>query len=483
MAKQKILGRAEEQARLQDCMQEDSAQLIIVYGRRRVGKTFLINEFFDNRFAFKLTGAYQVPKKQQLRNFQTALKRSSGKGWEIPKDWNEAFSFLREYLEELPREEKQVVFFDEMPWIDTQKSGFLQEFEWFWNDWASTQDNLVLIACGSATSWMIDHLVNNKGGLFDRHTCRLYLKPFNLAETEAFLRSRNLLWSRYEIAECYMIMGGIPYYLRQLSGRYSLSQNIDRLFFQQNGLLWDEFEHLYRSLFSNSDQYVRIVEALSRKTSGMTRGELLKIPGIPQNGTLTKMLNNLVYSGFVRISTFYGKKKKDILYQLSDYYTAFYFRFIRDHYGKDEHYWSHATDNPGRRAWAGLTFEQLCKDHIPQIKQRLGISGVLSEESIWFTQGDPELNIPGAQIDLILSRRDRVIHLCEMKFSVNEYIIDKAYDSVLRNKLDAFRRMADDRQTLLMTMITTYGVKKNQYSNFIQSQVKLDDLFEEEIPL
>ena len=475
--KEKIIGRVEERRRLEDCMLADAAQLVIVYGRRRIGKTFLVNEYFSHEFAFKLTGAYGQNRAFQLRNFSAELARKQGVRTVVPKDWIEAFEQLREYLESLPKDKKQVVFFDEMPWLDTQKPDFLPAFEWFWNDWGSTQAQLMFIVCGSATAWMVDNLANNKGGLFNRQTCRIYLKPFTLCETEEYLESKEIHWSRYDIAECYMIMGGVPYYLSLLSNRLSFSHNIDNLFFRKNGELWDEFDHLYRTLFSNSDQYIKVVEALSEKRGGLSRNELIEKIKNPANGTLTMILKNLVSSGFVRVSCYYGRKKKDALYQLADYYSAFYFRYIREQYGRDEHFWSNSIDNPSRRAWAGLTFEQLCKDHIPQIKHGLGISGVLTEESVWYTRGDEESGIPGAQIDLIIERRDRVIHLCEMKYSVSEYIIDKDYDAALRNKLDAFRRLTDCNKTLQITMITTFGVKRNKYSSIAQSQLTLDDLF------
>ena len=474
----KIIGRKEEIERLDGCMSEQTAQLIVVYGRRRVGKTYLVNEYFDHQFAFKLTGVYGQKRHDQLRHFASELSRRTGAEKSVPSDWLQAFDLLRDYLESLDDGAKQVVFIDEMPWLDTHKSGFLPAFEWFWNDWASTRDNLIMIVCGSATSWMADHIEHNKGGLFNRQTCRLYLEPFRLYEVEQYLESRNIHWSRYDIAECYMVMGGIPYYLSLLNNRYSYRQNIDRLFFRKKGELWDEFDHLYKTLFTNSVNYTKVAEALSTRNSGMTREEIAGRTGLPENGALTKILDNLASSGFVRISHFYNRKKKDALYQLSDYYSAFYFRYIKDHDGRDESFWSNAIDNPARRSWAGFMFEQLCKDHIGQIKRKLGISGVLTQESVWYTRGDQELNVSGAQIDLVIERRDRVINLCEMKFSINEYVIDKNYDMTLRNKLESFRSMTHTRETLQITMITTYGVKSNRYSSLVQSQVLLDDLFE-----
>lgn len=477
--KDQVIGRDAEWQRLEECMQAHSAQLIEVSGRLRVGKTFLIEEFFDRQFAFRLTGVHGRSMRVQLGNFIAEYNRRTGEHRAVPKSWQQAFELLRGYLSQTQTavNGRKVVFIDEMPWLDTMRSGFTGAFEWFWNDWAYAQDELVFVACGSATSWMFNNFNENKGGLFNRQTCRLYLEPFTLSETEKFLKRRNISWNRYSIAEACMIMGGIPFYLNLLNGSMSLRENIDNIFFRKNGELHDEFSRLYQTLFTNSDAYIRVVEALSEKTGGMTRQELQEKSGIGAGGDLSEIIRNLVTSGFVRVSAFYKKKKKDALYQLSDYYTAFYFRYIKDHYGRDEHFWSNAIDNPARRSWAGLAFGQLCKDHIRQIKQKLGISAVLTEEYIWYTKGDEELGTKGAQIDLVLERRDMVINLCEMKYSINVYAIDRDYDAVLRNKIDSFRRETGTRSSLQLTMITTYGLTKGKYSNLIQNQVALDDLF------
>lgn len=479
MKKQRIIGRIKECERLDECMNSDRAQLIIVYGRRRVGKTYLINEYFHRDFAFKITGMYGKGRGAQLENFASELKRKTRKKSDVLKNWHQAFEELRDYLELLPEDEKQVVFFDEMPWLDNQKGEFLSVFEWFWNDWASTKDNLVFIVCGSATSWMDERIANNKGGLFNRQTCKLFLKPFKLYETEAFLLNKNIKWSRYDIVRCYMIMGGIPYYLDLLSNKCSFSQNIDRLFFSEDGELWDEFEHLYKTLFSNSESYVKVVEALSTKTSGLTRGEIVDETGLKNNGDLSKILKDLALSGFVRVSGFYKKKKKDTLYQLRDYYTAFYMHYLKDKYGKDEHYWTNSTGDRSRSIWEGLTFEQVCKDHVMAIKYKLGIPGILTEESSWFQRGDKKKGVRGAQIDLLIERSDKVIDICEMKFSNAEYLIDEKMDMNLRNKAEVFRNATGCRDTIQLIMITTHGVKDNEYSGVIQNQVVMNDLFKE----
>lgn len=474
-----LIGRRKECERLEKCMNATTAQLVVVYGRRRVGKTFLINQFFNNTFDFKATGAYDQPKTIQLRNFIDELNRRSNKKYKSPKDWIQAFNYLRDYLDGLSNDRKHVIFIDEMPWFDTHKSGFLPAFEYFWNDYGSSKDNLVFIVCGSATSWMMDNIANNKGGLFNRQTCRLFLEPFNLAQTREYLLTKGIAWSEYDITECYMIMGGIPYYLSLLDSDLSYVQNIDNLFFRKKAELWDEFEHLYHTLFISADKYIQVMECLSAKRTGYTRKEISEKVGITSNGKLTKILDNLVNSGFVRASSFFGNKKKETLYQSSDYYTNFYFRFLKDNHGIDEHYWSKAIDNPSRRSWAGLTYEQVCKDHIYQIKKKLGISGVLTSEYIWFTRANEELGTSGAQIDLLIERRDRIINICEIKFSTNEFVIDKDYDLKLRNKIDSFKRQTNTKYGIQLTMITTYGVKNNKYSSIIGNQITLEDLFDD----
>lgn len=483
---QNLIGRKDEIQRLDECMQETGAQLIILYGRRRIGKTYLINEYFDGRFDFKITGSYKEKRDVQLYNFAEELSNHTGESVPTPKDWSSAFQLLRRYLSALQQSpafsdgnvsydkgnaktSKCVIFFDELPWLNTQNSGFLKAFEHFWNDFGCAMHNLVCIVCGSATSWMTKNIAENKGGLFERQTCSIFLTPFTLAQTEEYLKTRRIDWSRYDIAECYMIMGGIPYYLSLLNPSRSLSDNIDNLFFRKRSELWNEFQQLYRTLFTSSDQYIKIVEALSTKRIGLTRNEILEKTGLPDNGSLSQKLHDLISSDFVRVSAQFGKKN-DVYYQLRDYYTWFYFRFIHNHHGLDEHFWSHSIGSPSKYAWAGLTYEQVCKDHITQIKQKIGISAVLTEESSWISKD------PGAQIDLLIDRRDHVINLCEIKYTENEYTIDKDFDLSLRTKREALRMYT--RKTIQLILITTYGMKQNKYSSIISGEVVLDDLFQ-----
>lgn len=470
----KLVGRQYEWDLLDEVMKSGESEMVIVYGRRRVGKTFLINRFFDNTYAFKHTGVFNKSTGTQLERFAASLEDYSGEAVAVPENWYKAFDMLKAYLRTV-RSEKKVVFIDEMPWLDTAGSDFVSALESFWNGWAAAEDNIVLVACGSATSWMTDKLLGDKGGLFNRSATRIFLRPFNLKETEEYLKSRGFELTRYDIAECYMIMGGIPFYLKQMNPRWTLARNIDMMFFKEKGLLWDEFDHLYSTLFKNADTYIAVVEALSMKRMGMTRKEIVKETGISDNGNLGKVLKNLVDNEFIRPYNYFGNKKRDTIYQLADFYTMFYFSFIRDNYGRDENFWANSTDLPLRRSWAGYTFEQLCLHHLEQIRRSIGIFGVQCETSAWFSKGAEGKR--GAQIDLLIDRRDRIINICEMKYSINEFTIDSEYDKSLRNKIQVFRDETRTRKALHLTMITTYGLKRNMYSNSVQSQVVLDDLF------
>ena len=475
MPKNILVARKEEIHRLERCMTESQAQLVILYGRRRVGKTFLINEFFERRFDFKITGSYKEPKETQLRYFAEELSDQMMQEIETPKDWISAFKMLKDYLSDLPEDEKHVVFFDEMPWLDTMHSGFLSAFEHFWNDFGCSMHNLVFIVCGSTASWMSDKILCNKGGLFNRQSCSICLKPFTLAETEEYLLSKGIEWSRFDIVECYMILGGIPFYLSLLDPDKPLSANIDNLFFRKRAELWNEFNQLYKTLFTNSAQYIKIVEALSAKRRGLTRNEIIKGTALPNNGELSKMLTDLVNSDFVRVCSCFGKKKNEVYYQLRDYYSLFYFRFIKNRPGRDEHFWIKTYGTPAKNTWAGLSYEQVCKDHIEKIKQKIGIAAVQSEESSWSIKGDD--NRSGAQIDLLIDRKDHVINICEIKHSENEFTIDKDYHRKLRNKADVFRSATGTKKTLQIVMITTYGIRQNKYSDIASAQVTMEDFF------
>ncbi|MEM7658206.1 MAG: ATP-binding protein, partial [Bacteroidota bacterium] len=468
-----LIGRKQELKQLRACLTSRKSEFIAVYGRRRVGKTFLIRKAFDNQFAFQLTGLANVGMKHQLGQFHAALSTSATQvQWqpEPATDWFVAFRQLSAYLEKLPLEEKKVVFLDELPWLDTRKSYFLSGLEHFWNSWASAREDIVLIVCGSAASWMLNHLIKNRGGLHNRVTGRIKLAPFSLAETEAFLHEKGAIYNRYQTLLLYMTFGGIPFFLDFVQAEKSAMQNINDLCFGEHAPFRIEYENLYASLFNRHERHVAIVEALATKGKGLTRKELIQRTAFSDGGGLTRILQELEESNFIRKYRAFGKKKNEALYQLVDVYSLFYLKFIQTAAEDDEQYWLNTLETPGFFAWAGYAFEMVCLHHIPQIKKRLGISGVQTSVSTWQS--------PEAQIDLVIDRKDQVINLCEMKFSIHEFAIDKRYAATLRNKQGSFRQSTRTKKALFLTMITTYGVAQNQYAGMIRNELDMNALFE-----
>ena len=389
-----IIGRAAEQEILRQRIDSGNSELIAIYGRRRVGKTFLVRQYFNDAFSFYFTGIYQGTRKEQLGEFNRQLEFYSGHKWKVAKDWFDAFAQLREYLESLGGNKPIVVFLDELPWMDTQKSRFVKAFEYFWNSWGATNKRLKMIVCGSATTWMRENVLSDKGGLYNRTTRSMYLAPFTLHETEQYLLSRGINWNRYQIAECYMILGGTPLYLQMLERNLSLAQNVDNLFFVQNAPLAREYDFLFRSLFSEATMHRQVIETLAGKAMGMTRMEIMATAKVEDGGALTKVLRNLNDCDFIRQYTAFGKSERGTIYQLTDLFTLFHLRYVKGYRGQDEKHWQNMIDSPSRRAWSGYSFEQLCLHHIRQIKQKLGISGIQSDVCAW--KGD------GGQIDLLI---------------------------------------------------------------------------------
>ncbi len=472
-----IIGRKSEQKELLEAANAEYSKFVAVYGRRRVGKTFLIRETFNYSFTFQHTGLTRGKMKDQLLAFRASLQDASGKKFAQFKNWYEAFFALEEWLGSMP-EGKKTVFLDELPWMDTPRSNFISGLEHFWNSWASARKDIVLIVCGSATSWIVNKLINNHGGLHNRLTNKILLQPFTLSECEQYSKANKFGLSRYQIVENYMIMGGIPFYWSMLKRELSLAQNIDALFFNaRTEGLSHEYEALYASLFSNAEPYMQIVTTLAKKNKGLTRAEIAKATGLKTGGDLTRYLNELEWCGFIRKYNCIGKQLKDALYQLIDNFTLFYFKYIRGNKNNDSHFWTNNISSPLYHAWSGLAFEHVCLQHIEQIKAALGISGVLSNVYSWQTDANEDKGINKTQIDLLIDRNDGVINLCEMKFSENEYAITQDEEIKLRRRRGNFIDATGTNKAVHITLVTPFGLKQNVHSSIAQNVVKLDDLF------
>ena len=471
-----MIGRKEEKARLLKYAESDESEFVAVYGRRRVGKTYLIRQTFRDRFSFQHTGVARGRTKEQLRAFGDSLREWGSDFNGSPKDWFEAFNLLKSVVRKSALKRK-IVFLDELSYLDTKGSRFIPALEHFWNGWASARDDVLLIVCGSATSWIINKVIKDKGGLHNRVTGRISLHPFTLKECEDYVASRGIVMTRYQIVEMYMVLGGIPFYWKHLEPDLSADQNVDDLFFARSNKLEGEFDELYASLFRKPEPYLNIVMALGRRKSGLSRDELVAQTGRGSCGNLTRHLRELEECGFIRKSLAFGKKAKGALYQLIDNFTLFHLAFAGENKSNDRCFWSGSSDSQFRVVWEGLAFERLCLQHVREIKIALGISGVVSNDCSWQTARTAEHE--GAQVDLLIDRNDGVINLCEMKFASAEYEIKGDEERHARARKELFKETTGTRKAVHLTYVTTYGLKRNKYTGIVQSEVTLDDLFRE----
>ena len=469
-----LVGRRSERLTLLDALQSPEAELVAVYGRRRVGKTFLIREVYRDALCFELVGIHGVDTSRQLRAFASALDLTAP-----PGDWQRAFEQLQAFLAARLRRRraKQVVFFDEVPWLASRRSGFLAAFEHFWNGWAVKQPRLVVVICGSAASWMLQKIVRQRGGLHNRVTRRIRVEPFTLAESEALLRSRRVELGRYQMIELYMALGGIPHYLVQVRAGESAAEAIDRLCFARDGFLRTEFADLYAGLFEKAERHEAVIRALASRRRGLTRAQLLAATGLGSGGAITKVLDELEQCGFVAQMPRLGHAKRDAVYWLADHYSLFFLKWIERHRGGARGAWQRQRAAPAWRAWSGLAFEAVCLRHVESIKRALGIAGVETSEGAWEQRGAGDRD--GAQLDLVIDRADRSVNLCEMKFSESEFAIDRAYARELERKRDAYRAAFGDRKATFLTLISTYGVRANDHAQRLGLRsLTMDALFD-----
>ena len=473
-----ITGRIAEQKILAARLRTPEPELIAIYGRRRVGKTHLVRTFCKDAIVFEFTGIHGVMMKTQLENFSQVLQLAtkSTLALAIPANWLQAFMMLDTYLNTLPTDKPAVIFFDEFPWIETHKSGFLQAFDHWWNASASRKSYLKVIICGSAASWMIDKIINNRGGLHNRVTQTIRLLPFTLGETQAYLQTKGVSLDQYSQLQLYMAMGGVPHYLRNINPGESAAQIIDRLCFAKDGALKNEFNNLYKSLFANSENHERVIRALAAKGKGFTRNEIIAECSFTSGGTTSRILQELEESGFITPYIPFQKKANESIYKLSDEYSLFYLKFIERAKDSQVGAWLRQYGTSAYAIWSGFAFESVCQKHVLQVRRKLGIEGVLTTTSTW--RHAPGKGTQGAQIDLLLDRQDRCINICEMKFSGDEFVIDKKYAAQLDMKVNVFRTETGTRKTLFPTMITTYGTRKNEhYLGRILAEIVIEDLF------
>lgn len=476
-----MVGRKREIRELNRLYERNQAELVAIYGRRRVGKTYLVDETFAGRITFRHAGLSPADEnargllKLQLEHFYNSLVLHGMEETEKPHSWLEAFLLLEKFLQKIDDGSRQLVFLDELPWLDTARSGFIRAFEGFWNTWGCHRKNLMVIVCGSANSWIQDKLINNHGGLYNRVTREMKLSPFTLSECEEFYECSHVRLSRYDIVQSYMIFGGIPYYMGYVNGEWSLAQNIDRIFFARNAALRDEYDRLFASVFVNPEAVKSIVQLLYTRNAGFTRREITEKLGITDGGRLSRNLNALIASDFIVKYIPFGLKKREEHYKLIDPFCIFYLHFINGQKHVSPKFWQQNVTSAPVTIWRGFAFENVCFNHVDQIKRALGISGVISEHSAWSKKSGDEA---GTQIDLLISRNDNVINMCEMKYYGGEFSVDKNYYAVILRRQEILAEEVSQKAAIHSTLITTFGLLHNEYSGVFTNVITLDDLFE-----
>ena len=468
-----MVGRMKEQRKLRELYDSSESEFVVVYGRRRIGKTYLVRETFDGEFAFCHSGLARSGMMKQLQLFRSSLKEYGHEKCPRLTNWIDAFDELKVAVRncELPR---KVVFIDEMPWMDTPKSGFVPALENFWNGWASARKDVLLVVCGSASSWIIDKVLKNKGGLHNRVTEEIALSPFTLHECEEYAESRGLGYSRRMVMEAYMVLGGVPYYWRMLRRGRSPAQDFDELFFRSTGHLRREFDELYASLFKRREPYVAIVNALGATVGGLTRDELIAASGLADGGRFGRYLEELEECGFVRKFRAIGMKTKGAIYQLVDCYTLFYLSFVGGRGNADSRQWTDRLETPEYYSWAGHAFERVCLLHVRNIKRALEIGGVRTSEYAW--RG---ANACGktAQIDMLIDRNDGIIDICEMKYTREPYALTEGEWNRIAVRRQALRDSSATRKAIHVVMVTDLPLMRNAWSKEISGFVSSDDLF------
>jgi uncharacterized protein len=463
-----IVGREEEVAILTDIMNSPRSEFLAMYGRRRIGKTYLIRSFFRKNIILDTAGILNGTLSEQLESFWQDFRKLVRKS-ELPNTWLTAFNQLKTYLDKLPHGEKKVIFIDEIAWFDTQKSGFVRALDNFWNKYCTKRKDIILVICGSASSWIIDKVINDKGGLHNRVTSSIHLKPFDIGEVKKYLLSNKVKLQNQDLIELYMLIGGVPFYLNHIKRSRSVPQIMDDLFLKPNASLKGEFDKLFASLFKNYDLHIGIVKVLSTKNSGMTRSDIIQKLKLNSGGGLSKALNELVECDFIIKTNPFQKKKATTIYRLIDEYSLFYLQFLSS--GKrmtgNSIYTSqqYAVRN-------GYAFENFCFRHEKSIANALGISGVLYDLYSWIHKGNEYSK--GAQIDMIFERKDNVVNIFEIKYSKLPFVVTKAYSESLLRKKFIFRDLSATKKNVYLTVVGNLPFQQNMhYLAVVDSEVSM----------
>ena len=459
-----VNGRLEQVKVMQEDMKTKKSSFVAITGRRRVGKTFLIREVYQDNMCFMVTGIQNAEVQLQINNFVNKIAEYNNGTLILGtiSNWQQVFFLLKTYLKSLPKNKKQVIFIDELPWMATAKSGFIQLLAHLWNDYLSKEKHFILVVCGSATSWITQKIINDKGGFHNRVTLPLHLKPFTLAETKQFLDFKKMSFTNTGIATIYMTLGGLPYYLEQIKRGESPTKAIERLCFSETGILKNEYNNLYKALFNNWENHEAIVATLAMAHNGLNRENLIKKSKISAGGPFTRTMSDLVLTGFVSETIPFGKLNRGKVYRLVDEFSVFYHRFMKGNERKNKEVWETISNSQAYKIWKGFAFETLCMKHIAEIKTALGIKNVYTETSSFTKIGTKTQD--GFQVDLVIDRKDATINICECKFYESNFEITKNYAQQIKMRKTSFREITGTKKMIVNTFISNENIIQNEHS-------------------
>jgi uncharacterized protein len=476
-----IAGRLKEIEQLNEALSSQQAEMIVLYGRRRIGKTFLIEQLYGKQadYFFHTTGIKDGPMKEQLAEFSRQIGDAFYNGASISpqKTWLDTFRELSTAIDNSHPDKKVILFLDELPWLCTKRSRLLQAIDYYWNRYWKNNPRIKLVLCGSSASWIIRKVINDKGGLHNRLTYQLLLQPFTLAETKEFLKQKNINLSNQQIVQIYMAIGGVPYYLTQVKKGKSATQVIDQLCFQKNALLYDEFNKLFSSLFEDADYYKELIRVIAKKRSGLSLTEIEQnCPGLSSGGTLTTKLKDLEDAAFIKSFMPLGHKRQGKYFKVIDEYCYFYLQWIEPiknelslDYSENQQ-WMNIAGTAKYYSWQGYAFELVCYKHLNLIRKSLDIHQGVTISSWRYLPKKLEVK-KGAQIDLLFDRKDGVVTLCEIKYTEKPFAIDKTYSENIKQKIMTYREQTRTKKHINVAFISANGLKDNNYSQELVDQV------------
>jgi predicted AAA+ superfamily ATPase len=465
----KIIGRELEKVRLEEALHSQRSELIAVYGRRRIGKTYLIRAYYSKNIVFSFSGLRNGTRPAQLENFMLELQELTSEFKdEKPKNWLQAFHLLKRYLKGIRQTpKKKVIFIDEFPWVDTLRSGFLPAFENFWNTYCTTRNDLIVVICGSAASYMLKKIIRNRGGLHNRITIKIKLEPFQLKEVKAFFDYKGIHIPEIEILKIFMALGGIAEYLEHVRAGDSSVTAIERICFQKGAQLEFEFNEVFQSLFEEGSYHEQIIQALAKGSKkGMLRDQILNDQNLSSGGQFSKSMNELIESGFVEKYQSYRNKRKTTLYRIFDEFCLFHLQFIEKYKGNS---WKQLFTKKEYETWSGYAFEMTCYKHIESIKKELRCDQINSENYSWSSKT--------AQVDLVIDRDDNMVNLCEIKFYNSTFSVDANYANSLRKKETQFKQETGTKKGINTIMLTTWGIQGKEATGLVTKSLTQECLF------